>query len=458
MKATRWLAAVAMVLAAGLGAAAPAKATLLFQYDFTKQVQDFSGTDGWVSRYCSDPWTTAGVPGLTPQTDDGCVCDYSAGPVCDYGMTTGGFGGCSHSEALDNHIVNGDVGWSDYLFTARFKNSDDDTMGFVFRYTSSASYYLLTFSIDQTPTAADGCDETFTGARLIRVWPNQFDGYGQAEILDASDTTFVPGVLEAVAIRLEGTRITVRFGPATPSGEAPDTVLFDVQDDPAVALPSGKIGFFAFENGLAGTPACQSGGCYFEAPRVWTLDSIVPEPVPEFAEALPEYPEPAPEFVEPAPEPGPDLPVFLDTTWPDPVAEAGPEPVEDVPEAAGDEAVAGNDLPVVAPEETPRDDVIEAGATAEEDDAAAGVPTGPSMHGPGGTSGGCAAGATGGAGLGPCSVLVLVLVLVCLTNNARQGARDRRDQLQDQDQGLDFRRDHIPTCASPSARLRRNSR
>ena len=43
-------------IAVGLGvAAAPASAEILLEYHFDESVPAFSGTDGWVSRYCTDP-------------------------------------------------------------------------------------------------------------------------------------------------------------------------------------------------------------------------------------------------------------------------------------------------------------------------------------------------------------------------------------------------------------------
>lgn len=327
MNTTRFPMAAALTLL--LMAPASVSAEVLLEHQFNQPIQSFSGTDGFVSRYCSDPWTTVTPGWLSPLTDNGCQCQ--SGQQCDWGMWIDG-GYCYNSDPTDNHIVVGDPEWTDYLFEADFLNSDDDTLGLVFRYTNSGSYYLLTFSRDQTPAAtAAGCNEDFTGARLIR---NSYDGNAvSTELLATSEATYTVGKKSAVAVLVEGTHILVGFDGQT---------IFDVVDDSPVALPAGKVGFFAFENGLDGNADCQQGGCGFDYLKVSTLPSVVPdggpeptpEPVPETQEDIgfeqrPERVDWGPEVLEetgPLAE-APDVPAFPDTVSPG--DQTGPSPEVD---------------------------------------------------------------------------------------------------------------------------------
>jgi cysteine-rich repeat protein len=230
-------------------------------YTFDGDDGSFSGTDGWESQYCADDWTTADNGGVFPNTDDGCdvaenqcTAAYSCG--FDWGYWVD-WGYCQHSDPFDNHLTWGEKTWTDYAFSVRFKNDDDDAIGVVFRYWNSGQFYLLYFSRDQAPREWTGCNMTYVGARLVRIFDQQ------STLLATSDVTYTVGQVHTLRVSVSGAHITAHFD-ANADGVLDAEPLFDLDDDEA--LDRGRVGLWAYENGATGdsNDVCSYGGCWFD--------------------------------------------------------------------------------------------------------------------------------------------------------------------------------------------------
>jgi len=234
---------------------------------FDSDIEEFSGTDGWVSQYCTDPWTTALNGGLTPKTDDGCNVDQcNAQNNCGYNW---GYwlqwGQCIQSDPLDNHITYGPKTWEDYVFRADMRNDDDDAFGFVFRYQNSGQFYLFMVSRSLAPMPNLGCGGELFGATLYRI-----EGSDGTVLGTVDGVTYTPGQVHKVQITVQGDHITVEFDANSDGAFSADETVFDL-DDPD-ALAAGQVGFFAWENGAAGAnDACSGGNCWFDNAEVDVL-------------------------------------------------------------------------------------------------------------------------------------------------------------------------------------------
>jgi hypothetical protein len=238
-----------LLLTTAFAAAAPVT------YTFDGDQASFSGTDGWQASYCSDPWTAALNGGIIAKTDDGCAIAYCDGNN-NCGHTFSVWPGCQGSDPLDNHIQFGSDLWQDYVFTARFQNTDDDSVGFVFRYHNTANFYLLFFSKSSVPNVNDGCSDIFAGSRLYRI------SGGQAAKLAESTVTYTQGTEHAVRIEVDGDTIAVDFD-ANGDGVFGNTeALFNISDNSGPS--AGKVGFWAFQNGAGAVDKCADGSCWFD--------------------------------------------------------------------------------------------------------------------------------------------------------------------------------------------------
>ena len=225
-----------------------------YVYEFDKDTGSFDGTDGWDSAYCADPWATNVNGGVVPLTDDGCAlapCDQNYNCGYEFGY----WSPCSNSDPYDNHIQVGSPNWQNYVFTAKFKNHDDDTFGFAFRYKNSGQFYLLYFSRDQVPNHQVACPAAYVGSRLLRIKNSK------AVVLASSEVTYQQSVVHQVRITVAGNHIKAEFDADGSGGYSPEETLFELDD--AAGLNKGKVGLYAFENGLAGLE-CAPGGCWFD--------------------------------------------------------------------------------------------------------------------------------------------------------------------------------------------------
>jgi hypothetical protein len=250
-------------------------------YGFDSDLDYFSddNDDGWESQYCADPWTTSLNGGVFPWYDDGCgqqPCGQWANCGFDWGYWLDNWGNCTHSDPLDNHLTFGNVEWRDLVFTSRFRNLDDDTMGMVFRYTTSGSFYLFLMTRDQAPSDLFGCNETRFGSELLKVWNAPNWPSPQAQRLAESPITYTQGTVHSVRITAVGDHLRVELDTNGDGAFDALEVVFDL-DDPQ-ALPKGKVGFYAFENGAPNDPGdpvpspCDQGGCWFDDLTIELLD------------------------------------------------------------------------------------------------------------------------------------------------------------------------------------------
>jgi len=235
----------------------------VYYYGFDKDTDSFWGTDGWSGAYCADPWTTELNGGVTPHTDDACELEQCSSELnCGYGF--GFYANCDNSDPFDNHVQVGSTAWKDYVFSAKFRNSDDDAVGFMFRYVNSAQFYLFLLSRDRVPAVGLPCSEHFVGSRLMRIKE------GQAVLLGSSEVTYQQGIAHQVSISVTGAHMTVQFDANSDGSYSADETLFDL-DDAVGGLNTGKVGLYAYDNGAAGSSECMAGECWFDDVKVEIL-------------------------------------------------------------------------------------------------------------------------------------------------------------------------------------------
>ena len=240
----------------------PAKlqADILLEASFDGDVPAFSGANIWRGHYCDDPWQTDLGDGVTPSSDEGC-CPQGPNAQCNFAI----YDNCYMSDAWDNHLVTGAPEWKDYRFQVRFKNSDDDTFGVVFRYQNTGNFYLLTFSHDQAPPPSDTCaGESFEGARLVRVRSTDEVNPGYAELMAESETTYTVGEVHLLTVQVEGPHIQVWLDGDHPVGTQPGQLVFSILDGGEQAFLQGRIGLYAYQNGASEEPCNQQDACWFD--------------------------------------------------------------------------------------------------------------------------------------------------------------------------------------------------
>ena len=129
------------LLCAALAAPATAQDWMeAYSYDFSSAVEnDFSGTDGWVSGWDEDPWTTNAYPGeVNPRTDEGG-------------------GQWASSAAISNHLIQTSAGdWANAAVEVQAAIYDTDTLGVVLRKSGAANLYLFFMTTDYGPALGTG--------------------------------------------------------------------------------------------------------------------------------------------------------------------------------------------------------------------------------------------------------------------------------------------------------------
>ena len=246
--------------------ATPASAAMYFG-DLFDGTGDLHGSNGWESHYCADPWQRVSGRAMA-KTDDGCGCTMGGFGACKFSVYVGPNDTCIQSEPIDNVVTNGDLAWQDYRVEAELQSADDDTLGVAFRYQNTANYYLFLMSNQLAPNAG-GCEEELAGSRLFRIRE------GKATQLNQSAVTYTPGQKTVVRIRVEGAAIVVQLDRFA---DGNFETLFNLQDNSANVLESGKIGLYAYQSGLA-DELCQSGAvCGFDSVRVFDLAAEPPPP------------------------------------------------------------------------------------------------------------------------------------------------------------------------------------
>jgi hypothetical protein len=259
--AARWFGFLCLFL---LGSAGQALGLTVFEDKFDSDLPNFTSYSDWERSYCSDNWRTDLNGGVIASRDDSCPdCG------CNFLVQGNSQSECISSDPFDNHIQSGNVYWQNYVFSVRFRNADDDTLGVVFRYNDSATFYLFTLSRDVAPAALSGCDELFAGASLLRVRPN-----GAPEILaKVPEAVYSLNTVHAIEVAVQFNHIIVHFDADGDGTFSADEKLIDLFDDPAKTIPNGRIGLYAYENGVqeddsSAPPPCAGKGCWFDDVRV----------------------------------------------------------------------------------------------------------------------------------------------------------------------------------------------
>lgn len=239
---------------------------VLLSDTFSQNYNNFASSTQWQAKYCSDQWTTGLNGGVSPKTDHGCNCNSG----CDFAVYTQGNNKCVNSQAPDNLIVRGDPKWTDYTYSVKFRNDDNDTLGVVFRYHNTANYYLLILSRDIAP-GTGACDVSLVGARLMRVAST--NGAGKVTILASSNKTYQIGKVQGLQVTALGDQITVHLD-SNGDGKFATTeeLLFSVKDK---THAQGMIGLYAYQNG-AGESPCNKGGCWFDDVLVTEVGPVEP--------------------------------------------------------------------------------------------------------------------------------------------------------------------------------------
>lgn len=243
-----------------------ARAIVVMEESFLNNSAAFTDSSGtWKGSYCGDKWRTDLNDGVIAGMDDGCeTCG------CDFVAYSSSSDTCIDSDPFDNHIQSGDINWQNYIFEVSFQNQDDDTLGVVFRYRRSDHFYLFMLSLDQMPDPFSGCGTTYAGARLIRFLP----GVSPTVIKQDSNFKYTSGLAHDLKITVTGRHIRIEMDRNGDGVLSPSEIFFDGDDISNLAIYSGKVGLYSYENGAFQDweeSPCSSGGCWFDDVRVTLL-------------------------------------------------------------------------------------------------------------------------------------------------------------------------------------------
>ncbi|MBM4388991.1 MAG: thrombospondin type 3 repeat-containing protein, partial [Deltaproteobacteria bacterium] len=174
---------------------------------------------------------------------------------------------CIQSDPIDNHLVAGETSWKDYILEVDFLNSDDDAVGVVFRYVNTQNYYLLYFSHDIAPDPKNLCDQSFLGARLVKIYN------GTGVILAESKATYKIGEAQRIRIETKDNTFKAYLFDAN-AGLSDGALVFTVTDNNYYYHKNGKAGLFAYQNGME-EEECGDGGCYFKNLMVTEYEAVL---------------------------------------------------------------------------------------------------------------------------------------------------------------------------------------
>jgi hypothetical protein len=236
-----------------------ARATVVLEEHFENDSIDFTANSIWNGSYCADHWRSDLNDGVIASMDDGC-----GNCGCNFLVYVEGSDQCIQSDPFDNHIQAGNPYWQNYIYTVTMQNADDDAMGVIFRYENTATYYLFVVSNHMMPGLSTGCDEEFSGARLVRV---RYDT-GPEVLKSDPKVTFQPGQKHGLRITVNGKHIKVEFDKNANELFEAGEVFYDKNEKAAKLIPAGMVGLFAYQNGVTETggdsAACAQGGCFFD--------------------------------------------------------------------------------------------------------------------------------------------------------------------------------------------------
>jgi MYXO-CTERM domain-containing protein len=226
---------------------------------FDSDLPNFVSGSDWEAGYCLDNWRTDLNDGVMANRDDSCPdCG------CDFQVQSDGGNPCLGSDPFDNHIQTGSRHWQNYVYSVKFRNSDNDALGVVFRYRDSDTFYLFVLSRSSFPAGSTGCDETFSGAQLIRVRGET----GPTVLLSLPGFTYTENQIHSIRVTADKNHIKVEFDQNGDGQFGPDEVFFDQNDELSQAIPAGGVGLYAFNNGVTESDGqsapCADTGCWFD--------------------------------------------------------------------------------------------------------------------------------------------------------------------------------------------------
>ena len=185
-------------------------------------VGSYSGTDGWVSGFSVDPWTTAGVGGVRSLSDD----------------NTGPFGGNS---GADNHLIKTDLVFTDLLVDARIRSNDDDTVGIVFRYQDDLNFYVAFVTNGARPDLPDGYGEYAPGAAIYRVQAGS-----ASQLFYSGAVSYVQGQFHDVRLVVYGSQFDYYVDLDQNGNFEGDELVASASD---ATFASGNMGLYSYTNG-----------------------------------------------------------------------------------------------------------------------------------------------------------------------------------------------------------------
>ena len=230
--ARRILFGSALGVLAGIGGAGTAWAqTIYFADDFAcsdeQSFGDPPGIYGWEAT-SPDAWRTDVNGGVSPDTDDGIG---SFGPPAD---------------DFENFLLTGHSAWRDVVIEADFTNTDDDSFGFVIRYTDLGTYYACYMTKHQGPTCG-GTADVGDRVALIRVDTTQACA-NDYMVQTITSFAYTGGTTYRMRMSAIGDTITCTIDADADGtlGSGGDLDLSYVDPDP---IPSGLAGLYSFDNG-----------------------------------------------------------------------------------------------------------------------------------------------------------------------------------------------------------------
>ena len=186
------------------------------------------GVDGWTGGFDLDTWdgySGSGSTSYVQSTTDVNEDDYPG----DWG--DGG--------ALDNWLVNEDVGTEDGVLRARFYSADDDALGVICRFQDGENFILGLMVGGRSGTSP--VDESGPMSAIVKV------SGGVATVLESGSTTYSAGSLGGIELRCDDDNITLSVWRSYKSSwTSPSVELSTTDPDPD---PGGAWGFYAYDAG-----------------------------------------------------------------------------------------------------------------------------------------------------------------------------------------------------------------
>jgi len=254
---------VVLTALVGILFSGPSLAYVVLEESFDSDLANFVAGTQWDGSYCQDNWRSDLNGGVISNRDDGC-----ADCGCDFLTQSGGENPCISSDPFDNHIQTGNKFWQNYVYSVKFKSSDNDTLGVVFRYRDASNFYLFALSRSAFPQFSSGCEESFNGAALVRVRSET----GPQVLKSTENFTYAENVVHQVRITAVKNNLKVEFDKDGDGEFQPGEVFFDQADEKSKAIPAGKVGLFAFQTGVTeadGTAStCSDTNCWFDDVKV----------------------------------------------------------------------------------------------------------------------------------------------------------------------------------------------